>query len=245
MWLAKFLVISFIFLKGCLVTWQSQSDPLRETLRNEIIIVQKNQAELTAQLKKLQTDVKVLDEKISTLNTRLTLLAQKVDDLQLTLLSKIDSFYQRISGISDVILSPSETYRIARFNYLKGNFSLAITHFKMFLEKNPSAELAPEVQYLLADSYYAKAKSKLADHPHYAKDKLETAITEFSNLLTKYPNSEFVRASMLKQAQCLIQLNRLDEAKEVLKKLINDHPETIEAIRAKDELKSIETLQQR
>lgn len=224
----KILVISFVALKGCFVTWQSQSG----TLRDEITIVQRNQAELASQLKKLLMEVKALDEKITTVNTRLTLLSQKVDDLQSTLLSKIDSFYQHISGTPELILAPSESYRIAYSNYLKGNYSLAIMYFKTFLEKNPSSELAPQAQYYLADSYNAKGD-------------LEKAIAEFSSLLVNYPKSEFVPTAMLKHAQCLIKLNKPDEATVILKKLVNNYPGTLEATQANEVLKSIETSQKR
>ncbi len=120
-------------------------------------------------------------------------------------------------------LSPSEAYRLAYNDYLKGNYDLALMGFKNFLEQFETTSLTPNAQYWIGESYYGK------------KDYLK-AIEAFQKVITDYPNSNKVPGAILKSGYAYIELSDKNRAKANLKQVIENHPFSNEAELAKKRL---------
>jgi len=70
---------------------------------------------------------------------------------------------------------------------------------------------------------------------YYSKN-YDKALTYFSKIYTKYPQSSLAPSSLLFIGKSLRKLGKRDEAKEALSKLVEDYPASKEALTAKKEL---------
>jgi len=68
----------------------------------------------------------------------------------------------------------------------------------------------------------------------------EMAISEFNEVVSKYPNNSKVPSAMLKIAYAKIKLNKHDEATAQLKEIIERYPNSDEAKLSKERLKPAE-----
>ncbi len=123
-------------------------------------------------------------------------------------------------------LTPIEVYNLAYNDYLKGNYDLAITGFRNFLDKYPDSTLTPHALYWLGESYYSKRE--------YFK-----AIESFDRVSRSFPKSEKVPTAMLKQGFSYAEVGDKSRARSVLKRVVEEFPLSNEASLAKNRLAEI------
>lgn len=116
--------------------------------------------------------------------------------------------------------------------YLKGyketidkDFASATETFQSFLASYPDHKFAANAQYWLGEIYYAKGD-------------WERAIIEFDKAIKKYPKSEKIPASILKQGFSFERLGSKKEAKVLLQEVIEKFPKSSEATIAKKRLET-------
>lgn len=135
------------------------------------------------------------------------------------------------------LLPPDQSSNIKQFQvYQKGvtkinaaEYKGAIQSLKSFLQTYPKSSYAPYAHYWIGESYFA-----LRDFP--------TAVTEFQNVVKKFPDHEKVRGSLLKQGYAFYEMQSLDQSKAFLEKLISTHPDSTEANLAKARINKIKNL---
>ncbi len=127
-------------------------------------------------------------------------------------------------------LSPQELYTMARSDYLKGNFQLAIEGFGMYREHFTDSPLVDNALYWIGECYFSQ-------------EKYEDAITQFNDLILSYPDSDKIAAAYLKKGIGLSQLGRTDEALAVLKLMVNKFPLEDEAKIAQQKIQELEKRQ--
>lgn len=110
----------------------------------------------------------------------------------------------------------------------KKDYRLAITRFKDFLKKHPKSKLAGNAQYWIGEC-------------HYALREFDQAILEFDTVRRKYPQGEKVSAALLKQGFAFAELGEKVNARLILQEVVEKFPQSPEAARAKQKLKSIES----
>lgn len=108
-------------------------------------------------------------------------------------------------------LSPQEIYNMARTDYLKGNFELAVEGFQLYLENFPESPLSDDALFWIGECFFSQKK-------------FEDAIEKFNDLILNYPHGDKVPASYLKKGFSLAELGKTDEALSVLKLLISKYP---------------------
>jgi tol-pal system protein YbgF len=103
------------------------------------------------------------------------------------------------------------------------NFTSATETFKRFLAQFPDHELADNAQYWLGEIYYARGD-------------WERAILEFDKVVKKYPSGEKVADSLLKQGYSFEKLGDMKTAKILLKRVVEEFPQSDTAKKAKERL---------
>lgn len=186
----------------------------------------KKQATLFQELKELNTSLSILKEKIETNELRLALLSQRIDDLDVGIEQKWKGLATRLdlappAGTSEA--KPSELYQLAYNDYTRGKYDLAILGFENYLKKYPETELAASAQYFLGECFLAKKE-------------WEKAISEYDKISAKYPQSNRILSADLKKSLALKELNKTEEAKKTLEKIISTAPNSLEAVLAREKL---------
>lgn len=115
------------------------------------------------------------------------------------------------------------TYQAA-FNLLKeGNYAESINAFRDFLGAYPNGEYADNAQYWLGEASYV------------TRD-FDTAQADFNGVLERFPNSPKVAGAMLKIGYIYYEKHAWDSSREMLNRLIKEHPRTTEARLARQRL---------
>ena len=108
-------------------------------------------------------------------------------------------------------LSPQEVYTMARSDYLKGNFQLAIEGFSIYKEHFAESPLVDNAMYWIGECYFSQ-------------EKYDEAISQFNELILSHPNGDKIAAAYLKKGFSLAQMERTDEALAVLKLMVSKFP---------------------
>ena len=123
--------------------------------------------------------------------------------------------------------SDRDNYQAA-FELLKDQrYEPAAMAFEQFLKSYPDSELADNAQYWLAES-------------HYVTQGFERALGEFEIVITRYPNSRKVPDALLKMGYCNYELEQWGAARDALKRVQGEFPETTAARLAGQRLERME-----
>ena len=106
------------------------------------------------------------------------------------------------------------------------DYRAAITRFKDFLKKYPNSGYADNAQYWIGECYYALRE-------------FDQAILELDAVRRKYPKGDKVPAALLKQGFAFAELGDKVDARLILQELIDRYPQSEEAARAKQKLKTL------
>ena len=128
----------------------------------------------------------------------------------------------------DPNLSPQEVYNLARSDYLRGNFQLAIEGFTIYLEHFPESPLADNALYWIGECYFSQ-------------ENYEEAIKKFNVLILSYPEGDEIPAAHLKKGMCLMETGKDEEALAVFKLLISKFPLEEETRIAQEKIKEIQS----
>lgn len=105
----------------------------------------------------------------------------------------------------------------AAFELLKqGRYDQAGLALEQFLVAFPDSGLSDNAQYWLAET-------------HYVSQRFEQALPEFLKVLDQYPDSHKIPDALLKIGYCNYELGEWDEAKQALRSVTTDYPETTAA----------------
>ena len=201
------LILAFA-LSGC--TLATQDDILR--LDNDLIQLRKNQADLVTKMTDLSGNLQNLNSQLESSQQQMTQLSQKLDDLQADLDRRMGVLSGQVTGTSAPASSnPSDIYRLAYNDYQAGKFDLALVGFRNFVAQFPHADQAPQAQFYIGDSEFAR------------KNWLD-ASAAYEKVVEMYPKSDFEPKALYKRGLALQALNRTDDAKECFKRLLKEHP---------------------
>ncbi len=254
--LRKFLFCTLLltlhtFLVGCVATrqditeiqhsikqMQKQLNELSESYKQSNKTIQKNQVNLKLGVEETGINLQILEEKLEESKSETSKVSQRVDNLEI----KVTQLEQRLSAqqtftpetlnvrdaSSKQVLKPTDLYQIAYTDYISQNYDLSIVGFREYLKKYPQTEFSPSAQYWIGECYYSKGE-------------FEKAIEEFDKVVDLYPRSAKIPAAKLKKAFALYEINKKDDARKLLKQIINDYPTSANEVKlAQDKLKAIE-----
>jgi len=119
------------------------------------------------------------------------------------------------------VLPPEDLYKTALSDYTKGDYDLAITGFRGYLQTYPRTSLAPNAQYWLAECYFSQKNYK-------------QAIEEFDVVIREHADSPKVPSALFKQGEAYTQMGDTKQATAAFCELIGKHGRTREARLARD-----------
>jgi tol-pal system protein YbgF len=125
-------------------------------------------------------------------------------------------------------LSPNEVYNMARSDYLKGNFELAIEGFTIYKSQFSESPLADDALYWIGECYFSQ-------------EKYNEAVEHFNELILNYPNGDKIPAAYLKKGISLAEQGKKEEALSVFKLLITKFPLEEETKIAQQKIRELET----
>jgi tol-pal system protein YbgF len=121
----------------------------------------------------------------------------------------------------EALLPPEDVYRNALSDYTNGKYDLAISGFRIYIQKYPKTSLVPNAQYWLGESYYGQK--------NYAQ-----AVEEFKVVIRDYPYSPKVPSALFKQGDAYLMMGETRRGIAALCELLTRHAGTREARLARE-----------
>lgn len=226
---------------------QSVKRQLQEVLALSKLF-QAEQASLKEDQKKIPVQYQILLEKLEALNAQLSKYLEGVMDMQRSALPSGEQPEQKEGPPTQAVssekkaetvseekvpaslpagVSPQEVYNMARTDYLKGNYKLAIEGFQMYRENFSASPLADDALYWIGECFFSQKQ-------------YGNAIDQFNELILSYPQGDKVPAAYLKKGLSLAELGKKEEAIAVFKLLITKYPLEEESKIAQQKLKELE-----
>lgn len=160
-----------------------------------------------------------LGEKITDTNQRIDRLSEQMAQLRKLVenLPKLPTFTQITPG------NPDQLFAAAYGDYSRGNYDLAISEFRQYVETYPTSEMADNAQYWIGECYYGKKQ-------------LNEAIAEFDKVSLLFAKGDKVPAARFKKAMVLMELGQTDAARAEFTAITRLYPRSNEAVLARQQL---------
>ena len=114
-------------------------------------------------------------------------------------------------------------YTNALRDYNAARYDLALSQFQDYLKFYPTAELAGNAQFYIADIEYKAGN-------------YEAAVADYDKVLEQFPGGNKAAAAQLKKGYALLELGQKDAGIRELNALIQRYPKSIEATQARERL---------
>jgi tol-pal system protein YbgF len=165
----------------------------------------------------LLKEIRTLSGKVDESSTRISALAQQINEL------KVQSQSLNQETNSGTSLSPEVLFKQAENDLIEGRVDLSIKGFNTFIENYPGGEQAAAAHYYLGEAYRSQ-------------NKLQQAISAYTQVINEYPDSNRVAVALLKRAKAELTMQEKENAIADFKNIIEKYPTTQEAQQAKDAL---------
>lgn len=223
-----------VLLAGCAMQ-NPQEDPVvvklneleRRLAAVERILANGSLVDMAVQVDNLQRATAELRGRTESLEHQAGETTNRQRDLYQDLDQRIQLLEQRLQGGgADTPLAPGQlpvpggsdrdNYQAA-FELLKRQqYADAAAAFKQFLRNYPDSDLADNAQYWLAETYYVTGD-------------FEQALREFAVVIDDHPQSSKVADALLKMGYCNFELKRWDAARDALRRVQREFPDTTAA----------------
>lgn len=160
-----------------------------------------------------------IGERVSATNQRIDRMSEQLAELKKLIenMPKLPAFTQITPG------NPDQLFAAAYADYSRGNYDLAISEFRMYVETYPTSEMADNAQYWIGECYYARRQ-------------FNEAIAEFDKVVANFSKGDKVPAARLKKGMAYAELGQHDLAKKEFDLIIRFHRHTTEAALARQQM---------
>ena len=185
---------------------------------------------LKAQIAGLETQIKVMKDKLSALENqgRTKEPAQDAGEASPNSADSVKtdpaSSDARIEQAAD---SKTKAYDAAYQLFKNKKFKESREGFEAFIREYPKTDLTDNAQFWIAESYY------------HEKD-FESAILSYETLLKKYPDSDKAGSGLLKQGSAFTEIGDAKTGKIIFNKLMEKYPNSKEAEAAKKKIAELD-----
>lgn len=121
----------------------------------------------------------------------------------------------------------TDVFDAAFSDYTRGRYALARDGFQELIDRFPGSELIDDASYWVAETWYGEGD-------------YERALAGFESVVREYPRSDVVAPALLKWGYSLVETNDIEGARQVLTRLVADHPGSDEALIAEHRLSSLD-----
>lgn len=186
--------------------------------------VQRSQGDVTSSISTTNSQLAQLNERLNVSDNRIEKISSQIEEVRKMIEQARKSPFGEM--IATTVTSPDQLFSAAYSDYARGNYDLAISEFKLYIEMYGNTEAADNAQFWIGESLYSQKK-------------YDDAATAFDLVATKYPKGDKVPAARLKRALCFMQLGRNEEAAKQFQFIIRTYPTQPEAQLAKQYLEQL------
>jgi tol-pal system protein YbgF len=121
---------------------------------------------------------------------------------------------------------PNQLYQLALDQLRRGSTGAARSAFQDLLQKYPNADIAPDAQFYVAETYAKERNTAAAD-------------SGYQLVVQRYPTSDRASQALFKHALVLQAANKVQAARAALEDVVKKYPRSDEAVLAKDRLRTL------
>jgi tol-pal system protein YbgF len=129
-------------------------------------------------------------------------------------------------AVADGTPGPNQLYQLALDQLRRGSTGAARTAFQDLLQKYPTADIAPDAQFYVAETYAKERNTTAAD-------------SGYQLVVQRYPTSDRASQALFKHALVLQAANKVQAARAALEDVVKKYPRSDEAVLAKDRLRTL------
>ena len=195
---------------------------LIEQMGDNIAAIRRAQASVTTSATDTSTQISAMGERATATNTRMERLSEQLAQLKKLIedIPKMPTFTQLTPGNAE------QLFAAAYSDYSRGNYDLALSEFKQYVETYPASELADNAQYWLGEILYAQKK-------------LPEAVSEFEKVALVNAQGDKTRVALYKRALVLLEMGKKDDAVAQFLSITRNYVNTNEAALATQQLQQI------
>ncbi|MBS1789228.1 MAG: tetratricopeptide repeat protein [Acidobacteria bacterium] len=189
---------------------------------DNIAAVRRAQSAISTNTGDTSGQISAMGERITATNNRMERLSEQFASLKKLIedIPKMPTFTQLTPGNAE------QLFAAAYSDYSRGNFDLALSEFRQYVETFPSSELADNAQYWIAEILLAQKKTP-------------EALVELEKVAQVNPAGDKVSLALYKRASLLLEMGKKDEAVAQFLVLVKDYAKTPEANLATQQLQQI------
>src|SRR5215510_12254022 len=166
---------------------------------------------------------------VASIGERLTATNERIERLseQSALLKKLIENISKVPVLDKMDPgNPDQLFAAATGDYFRGNYDLALSEFKTYVETYSSSEKADDAQYFIGEIYYAQKK-------------LPDASAAFEKVRLINPSGDKTAPAMYKRGMILLEMGRREEAIAQLLTVFKDYSKSKEGELAFQKLQEI------
>ncbi|MFN0111857.1 MAG: tetratricopeptide repeat protein [Blastocatellia bacterium] len=189
---------------------------------DNIAAVRRAQSAISTNTTDTSGQISAMGERITATNSRMERLSEQFASLKKVIedIPKQPTFTQLTPGNAE------QLFAAAYSDYSRGNFDLAMSEFKQYVETFPSSELADNAQYWIAEILLAQRKPA-------------EAIAELEKVAQVNPAGDKAPLALYKRAALLLEAGKKDEAVAQFLAIIKGYEKSAEAALATQQLQQI------
>lgn len=235
---------------------------LYKDLNEDITVLQKNQADVSAENEEFQITLAAIEAKLDEYNTRMAQLSERLTLVESSLIERMTSLSEQVNEIgreTTISSGPIEPIQATPT-------PLETVQPTPQIPTPPQTDSNPEAAQMYQQAYMAYVNGNFDDaisgfgrylelypdtqradlaqywvaESFFSLGEFETALREYDTLITQYPNSDRIPAAYFSKADAYLKLDRQIEAISHLRYIVNQFPGTTAAQRAEERLRTLE-----
>jgi tol-pal system protein YbgF len=191
-------------------------------MSDNISAIRRAQSSVSTSSGEALTQVTAMGERITATNQRMERLSEQFAQLKKVIedIPKQPTFAQITPGNAE------QLFAAAYSDYSRGNYDLAISEFKQYVEIYPGSELADNAQYWIGEILYTQKK-------------LPEAVAEYEKVGTIIQKGDKTATALYKRGLVLLEMGKKDEAIAQFQAVMKDYAKTKESELATQQLQQL------
>ncbi|MBP6822728.1 MAG: tetratricopeptide repeat protein [Acidobacteria bacterium] len=199
-----------------------QLNTLIVQMGDNIAAVRRAQSAISTNTTDTSGQISAMSERITATNSRMERLSEQFASLKKVIedIPKMPTFTQLTPGNAE------QLFAAAYSDYSRGNFDLALSEFRQYVETFPSSELADNAQYWIAEIFLAQRKTA-------------EALVELEKVAQVNPAGDKAALALYKRATILLEQGKKEEAVAQFLVIVKGYEKSNEATLATQQLQQI------
>jgi tol-pal system protein YbgF len=179
---------------------------------DNISAIRRAQSSVSSSSNDAITQITSMGERLTATNQRMERLSEQFAQLKKLIedIPNAPTFREITPG------NPDQLFAAAYSDYSRGNYDLALSEFKQYVETYPGSEMSDNAQYWIAEILYAQKK-------------LPLAAAEYDKVATLNPNGDKAPSAIYKRGLVLLEMGNRDEAIAQFEAIIKSYPKSSES----------------